>query len=101
MLYPPAFFLRRRPTVALGHLHKSQFVGRESIRYSGSLIPLSSTEQGLCAQRNAAHAGHRGGALHQDSPGAAGTLFAAPRQRRGYAERFAGSTRAVVVLGGD
>lgn len=31
--------------VALGHLHKSQHVGRKNVRYSGSLIPLSATEQ--------------------------------------------------------
>jgi DNA repair protein SbcD/Mre11 len=31
--------------VALGHLHKEQAVGEEHIRYSGSLIPLSVTEQ--------------------------------------------------------
>ena len=31
--------------VALGHLHKAQAVGRDSVRYSGSLIPLSATEQ--------------------------------------------------------
>jgi len=32
--------------VALGHLHKSQYIGSgERVRYSGSLIPLSSTEQ--------------------------------------------------------
>lgn len=31
--------------VALGHLHKAQAVGRDTIRYSGSLIPLSATEQ--------------------------------------------------------
>lgn len=30
--------------VALGHLHKAQAVGRDSVRYSGSLIPLSATE---------------------------------------------------------
>lgn len=30
--------------VALGHLHRPQFVGRETIRYSGSLFPLSKTE---------------------------------------------------------
>jgi len=30
--------------VALGHLHRSQWVGRETIRYSGSLIPMSKTE---------------------------------------------------------
>lgn len=31
--------------VALGHLHKAQAVGRSTVRYSGSLIPLSATEQ--------------------------------------------------------
>ena len=31
--------------VALGHLHKAQAVGRDNVRYSGSLIPLSATEQ--------------------------------------------------------
>lgn len=30
--------------VALGHLHRAQAVGRETVRYCGSLIPLSSTE---------------------------------------------------------
>lgn len=30
--------------VALGHLHKAQTVGRDTVRYSGSLIPLSATE---------------------------------------------------------
>jgi exonuclease SbcD len=30
--------------VALGHLHKAQAVGRETVRYSGSLVPLSATE---------------------------------------------------------
>ena len=32
--------------VALGHLHKAQRVGRDTIRYSGSLLPLSATELG-------------------------------------------------------
>lgn len=32
--------------VALGHLHKPQSVGRETVRYSGSLFPLSATERG-------------------------------------------------------
>jgi exonuclease SbcD len=32
--------------VALGHLHKAQSVGRETIRYSGSLLPLSASEMG-------------------------------------------------------
>lgn len=31
--------------VALGHLHRAQSIGRETVRYSGSLIPLSVTEQ--------------------------------------------------------
>jgi len=31
--------------VALGHLHKAQAIGRDSVRYSGSLIPLSATER--------------------------------------------------------
>lgn len=31
--------------VALGHLHKAQAIGRDTVRYSGSLIPLSATEQ--------------------------------------------------------
>lgn len=31
--------------VALGHLHKPQVVGRDAVRYSGSLFPLSATEQ--------------------------------------------------------
>ncbi|TIQ41840.1 MAG: exonuclease SbcCD subunit D [Mesorhizobium sp.] len=30
--------------VALGHLHKAQAIGRDTVRYSGSLIPLSATE---------------------------------------------------------
>jgi DNA repair protein SbcD/Mre11 len=30
--------------VALGHLHRPQSIGRETIRYSGSLFPLSKTE---------------------------------------------------------
>ena len=32
--------------VALGHLHRAQRVGRDSVRYSGSLLPLSATEMG-------------------------------------------------------
>lgn len=31
--------------VALGHLHRAQSVGRDIVRYSGSLFPLSATEQ--------------------------------------------------------
>lgn len=30
--------------VALGHLHRPQAIGRQSVRYSGSLFPLSKTE---------------------------------------------------------
>ncbi len=30
--------------VALGHLHRPQSVGRDNVRYSGSLFPLSKTE---------------------------------------------------------
>lgn len=32
--------------VALGHLHRAQRVGRDEVRYCGSLIPLSATEMG-------------------------------------------------------
>jgi exonuclease SbcD len=32
--------------VALGHLHRRQAIGRETIRYAGSLLPLSATERG-------------------------------------------------------
>lgn len=42
---PPEVFPEEAVYVALGHLHKAQKVGRETIRYSGSLIPLSATEQ--------------------------------------------------------
>jgi exonuclease SbcD len=31
--------------VALGHLHRPQAIGRHAVRYSGSLFPLSATEQ--------------------------------------------------------
>lgn len=31
--------------VALGHLHRPQAIGRPTLRYSGSLIPLSATER--------------------------------------------------------
>lgn len=31
--------------VALGHLHRPQAMGRETLRYSGSLFPLSATER--------------------------------------------------------
>ncbi len=42
---PVSVFPSDAAYVALGHLHKSQSVGRETIRYSGSLMPLSATEQ--------------------------------------------------------
>lgn len=32
--------------VALGHLHRPQKIGRDTIRYPGSLLPLSATERG-------------------------------------------------------
>ena len=41
---PSAVFPDAAAYVALGHLHKAQAVGRETIRYSGSLLPLSATE---------------------------------------------------------
>jgi len=40
----PEIFPEEFDYVALGHLHKAQRVGRDTIRYSGSLIPLSATE---------------------------------------------------------
>ncbi|PKU22715.1 exonuclease SbcCD subunit D [Telmatospirillum siberiense] len=42
---PPDIFPEDFCYMALGHLHKAQTVGRETIRYSGSLFPLSATEQ--------------------------------------------------------
>ncbi|WP_428385882.1 metallophosphoesterase family protein, partial [Methylocystis sp.] len=41
---PPDVFAPDIAYVALGHLHRRQSVGRETIRYSGSLIPMSKTE---------------------------------------------------------
>lgn len=41
---PPSIFPAAAAYVALGHLHKAQHVGRETIRYSGSLLPLSASE---------------------------------------------------------
>lgn len=41
---PPSIFPEPAAYVALGHLHKAQKVGRENIRYSGSLLPLSASE---------------------------------------------------------
>lgn len=43
---PPDIFPPEAAYVALGHLHRPQSVGRETIRYSGSLFPLSKTEIG-------------------------------------------------------
>jgi DNA repair protein SbcD/Mre11 len=42
----PDVFPAQAAYVALGHLHKAQWIGRETIRYSGSLIPLSASEIG-------------------------------------------------------
>jgi len=43
---PYSIFPEEAAYVALGHLHKPQSVGpKQTVRYSGSLIPLSSTEQ--------------------------------------------------------
>jgi exonuclease SbcD len=43
---PYSIFPEEAAYVALGHLHKAQSLGtRQTVRYSGSLIPLSSTEQ--------------------------------------------------------
>jgi exonuclease SbcD len=39
-------FPRDAAYVALGHLHRPQSVGRETIRYAGSLFPMSKTEIG-------------------------------------------------------
>jgi exonuclease SbcD len=43
---PCSIFPEEAAYVALGHLHKAQSIGpKKTVRYSGSLIPLSSTEQ--------------------------------------------------------
>jgi len=41
---PPDIFPPDVAYVALGHLHRPQCIGRSSIRYSGSIIPMSKTE---------------------------------------------------------
>lgn len=41
---PHEVFPAEASYVALGHLHKAQSIGRDTVRYSGSLIPLSATE---------------------------------------------------------
>lgn len=41
---PPDVFSADIAYVALGHLHRPQSVGRDTIRYCGSLIPMSKTE---------------------------------------------------------
>ncbi len=43
---PPDVFPEDADYVALGHLHRVQEVGGPSVRYCGSLIPLSATELG-------------------------------------------------------
>jgi exonuclease SbcD len=40
----PAVFPPNAAYVALGHLHKPQRLGKDNIRYSGSLFPMSATE---------------------------------------------------------
>lgn len=42
---PPDLFPADLAYVALGHLHRPQAIGRPTIRYAGSLIPLSATER--------------------------------------------------------
>lgn len=42
---PPDVFPGEADYVALGHLHKAQTMAGGRVRYSGSLIPLSATEQ--------------------------------------------------------
>lgn len=41
---PPSVFPEQAAYVALGHLHRAQAIGRATIRYSGSLLPLSAAE---------------------------------------------------------
>lgn len=41
---PTDIFPQEAAYVALGHLHKAQAINRETVRYSGSLLPLSATE---------------------------------------------------------
>lgn len=41
---PPDIFPADAAYVALGHLHRPQSVGRETIRYAGALIPMSKAE---------------------------------------------------------
>lgn len=43
---PPDVFPAEAAYVALGHLHRRQWVGREAVRYAGSLIPMSAAEIG-------------------------------------------------------
>lgn len=42
---PPDVFPEEATYVALGHLHKAQTFKSDRVRYSGSLLPLSATEQ--------------------------------------------------------
>jgi DNA repair protein SbcD/Mre11 len=43
---PPDVFPAEATYVALGHLHREQRVGPQTVRYCGSLLPLSATELG-------------------------------------------------------
>lgn len=42
---PPDLFPEDLAYVALGHLHRPQAIGRPTVRYSGSLFPLSASER--------------------------------------------------------
>ncbi len=42
---PPDLFPADLAYVALGHLHRPQAMGRPTLRYAGSLLPLSATER--------------------------------------------------------
>lgn len=57
---PPDIFPEDVAYVALGHLHRPQKVGRESIRYSGALIPMSRTEIGYSHGATIVEIGARG-----------------------------------------
>jgi exonuclease SbcD len=57
---PPDIFPEDAAYVALGHLHRPQYVGRESIRYSGALVPMSKTEIGYSHGATIVEIGPRG-----------------------------------------
>jgi len=49
---PADLFTNDLTYVALGHLHLAQAVGRDTVRYAGSPLPLSMTEAGYAHQVN-------------------------------------------------